>query len=107
MKVEHDAKFDRNEMSIGMLRRMCGFTFKDRKTNTELRNHSARRQENALKKLLLFSKKLNYKQLNFPTKLHESREYTSHTIEIMWLKQFFIFKPKNAQKIPRTYRGQQ
>ena len=35
MKVEHEAKLDRNEMS--MLRWMCGFNLKDNKKNTEVR----------------------------------------------------------------------
>ena len=35
MKVEHEAKLDRNEMSI--LRWMCGFNLKDNKKNTEIR----------------------------------------------------------------------
>jgi len=35
MKVEHEAKLDRNEMS--MLRWMCGFNLKDNKKNTEIR----------------------------------------------------------------------
>ena len=35
MKVEHEAKMDRNEMS--MLRWMCGFNLKDNKKNTEIR----------------------------------------------------------------------
>ena len=35
MKVEHKVKLDRNEMST--LRWMYGFTLKDRKENTELR----------------------------------------------------------------------
>ena len=35
MKVEHEAKLDRNEMS--MLRWICGFNLKDNKKNTEIR----------------------------------------------------------------------
>ena len=34
MKVQYEAKLDRNEMS--MLRWMCGFNFKDNKKNTEI-----------------------------------------------------------------------
>jgi len=35
MKMEHELRLDRNEMS--MIRWMCGFMLKDRKKNTELR----------------------------------------------------------------------
>ena len=37
MKVEHEAKLDRNEMS--MLRWMCGFHLKDNEKNTEIRGY--------------------------------------------------------------------
>ena len=35
MKVEHEAKLDRNEMS--MIRWMCGFNLKDNMKNTDIR----------------------------------------------------------------------
>jgi len=35
MKMEHEVRLDRNEMS--MIRWICGFTLKERKKNTEIR----------------------------------------------------------------------